>query len=243
MQKDSICEKKKSRKRRSKKNEVNIVEEQQSNPVENEECDDEYADIDLEKEAGVTDTMPSEKLTECFDDDDMYEPSNFDVEEAEAEAEAERKKKAIEERKRIRRENKTINYVEPQKMLERIIEYYKTDVMSEELAMDIRRICDRLSMSSRFVNYTYREEMASDAFFSAYKAIYNKKFDITKGYNPFSYVTQVAFHSMVQRIKIEHKEREKTDSYREAHFDELLKETAAEANAANESFDSYGDYS
>lgn len=241
MQKDSTCEKKKSRKRRSKKE---IADEAEKTVAEEEEDPiDEYGEVDLEKEVGPDDMTLAEKLAEPVDEDEKYEPSEFDIEQEAEEAEAERKKMVAEERKRIRRENKTINYVEPQKMLERIIEYYKTDVMSEELAMDIRRICDRLSMSSRFVNYTYREEMAGDAFFSAYKAIYNKKFDITKGYNPFSYVTQVAFHSMVQRIKIEHKEREKTDSYREAHFDDLLKETAADANAANESFDSYGDYS
>lgn len=238
MQKDSICEKKKSRKRRSKKEEA----EQDQAEEQLAESQDDYDDIDLEKEVDDDDKLISEKWADS-DEEDAYEPSDDEIEEAAVEAESARKKQVAEERKRIRIDNKTINYVDPQKMLERINEYYATDVMSEELAMDIRKICDRLSMSSRFVNYTYRDEMAGDAFFSAYKAIYNKKFDTTKGFNPFSYVTQVAFHSMVQRIKTEHKEREKTDSYRETHFDDLMKETMAEQNAANESFDSFDDYS
>lgn len=236
MQKDSICEKKKSRRRRTKQEEQPV----EASPEKEQTEEDEYADIDIAKEAGVDDKTISEKWC-AAGDEDAYEMSESEIEEEQEEAEAERKKRVAEERKRIRRENKTINYVDPQEMLKRIIEYYNTDVMTEELATDIRKICDRLSMSSRFVNYTYRDEMAGDAFFSAYKAIYNKKFDVTKGYNPFSYVTQVAFHSMVQRIKTEHKEREKTDSYREAHFDDFLKETMADQQAANESFDSFED--
>ena len=238
MQKDSTCEKKKSRKRRSKKEE--IIQEQPEVPVD--ESSDEDYDVDLENEIDPNDKLTAEKWAES-DVNDAYEPDADELEDEAVEAETARKKQIAEERRRIRQENKTINYVDPQKMLERINEYYATDIMSEELAMDIRKICDRLSMSSRFVNYTYRDEMAGDAFFSAYKAIYNKKFDTTKGFNPFSYVTQVAFHSMVQRIKTEHKEREKTDSYRETHFDDLMKETMADQNAANEAFDSYDDYS
>ena len=198
--------------------------------------DSEYDDPNIEAEVESEEPMSS-MWTKDYTDDDQYELSDSEVAQEEEEAEAEAKKKQAEERKRIRRENKTINYVDPAIMLQRIEDYYKTDVMSEDLAMDIRRICDRLSMSSRFVNYTYREEMAGDAFLSAYKAIYYKKFKLGCGYNPFSYITQVAFHSMVQRIKTEHKEREKTDMFREAHFDEYLKETMDEANAANESFD------
>lgn len=234
MQKDSSCEKKKSRKRRSKK-----VEEAPVEPIIEEEDESEYDDPNIEDEIEKDDGPLSEQWGN--EDEESYEPDIDDIEREEQEAEEERKKAASEERKRIRRENKTINYVDPIEMEKRIEKFYESGEMSEELAMDIRRICDRLSMSARFVNYTYREEMAGDAFLSAYKAIYNKKFKLNCGYNPFSYVTQVAFHSMVQRIKTEHKEREKTDAYRDAHFDEFMKETMADQNAANEGIDSFDD--
>ena len=237
MTKDSTSGKRKYRKRKQKTEEEQKIETESSedNKVLEEGFDDYEPDIESEVEE---DESLAEKWEKNYDDEDRYELTDAELAEAQDEAEAERKKQQLEERRRIRRENKTINYVDPAAMLERIEEYYKTDVMSEDLAMDIRRICDRLSMSSRFVNYTYREEMAGDAFLSAYKAIYYKKFKLGCGYNPFSYITQVAFHSMVQRIKTEHKEREKTDMFREAHFDEYLKETADEANAANDGIDS-----
>ena len=233
MTKDSKPGKRKYRKRKQQIEEETRIEEKTQTELDDES---EYDDPDIESEVEEEESL-TEKWGKEYSDDDQYELSESELAQEQEEAEAEAKKRQQEERRRIRKENKTINYVDPAAMLKRIEDYYKTDVMSEDLAMDIRRICDRLSMSSRFVNYTYREEMAGDAFLSAYKAIYYKKFKIGCGYNPFSYITQVAFHSMVQRIKTEHKEREKTDMFREAHFDEYLKETADEANAANESFD------
>jgi hypothetical protein len=154
----------------------------------------------------------------------VFEPDVYEIAEEEAEAEEDRKREIAENKKRTRAENKTINYVDPVIMEQRIIEYYSSGEMSAELAMDIRKICNRLSKSSRFVNYTYRDEMEADAFFSAYKSICNHKYKVNCGFNPFSYITQVAFHAMVQRIKNEHKEREKTDSYREANFDDLMRD-------------------
>ena len=233
MTKDSKPGKRKYRKRKQQIKEETRIEEKTQAELDDES---EYDDPDIESEVEEEESL-TEKWGKEYSDDDQYELSESELAQEQEEAEAEAKKRQQEERRRIRKENKTINYVDPAAMLKRIEDYYKTDVMSEDLAMDIRRICDRLSMSSRFVNYTYREEMAGDAFLSAYKAIYYKKFKLGCGYNPFSYITQVAFHSMVQRIKTEHKEREKTDMFREAHFDEYLKETADEANAANESFD------
>ncbi len=235
MTKDSKPGKRKYRKRKQQvEEETKIKESEEQVEDDSESSEDDDPDVESDTENEESDEWEQEHE---FSSEDQYELSESEIAQEQEEAEAEQKKRQQEERRRIRKENKTINYVDPAAMLKRIEEYYNTDVMTEDLAMDIRRICDRLSMSSRFVNYTYREEMAGDAFLSAYKAIYYKKFKLGCGYNPFSYITQVAFHSMVQRIKTEHKEREKTDMFRDAHFDEYLKETADEANAANESFD------
>lgn len=239
MQKDSLCEKKKLAKKRGRKPLKNkeVAVEKLVEAVD----DSEYEDPDIESEVDEDKGLLCEQWASEDADGDSYELDIDDIEREEEEAEEERKKAASEERKRIRRENKMINYVDPVEMEKRISKFYETGEMPEELALDIRKICDRLSMSARFVNYTYREEMAGDAFLSAYRAIYNKKFKLNCGYNPFSYVTQVAFHSMVQRIKTEHKEREKTDAFRDAHFDEYMKETMVEQNTANEGADYFDD--
>lgn len=131
------------------------------------------------------------------------------------------KKRKIKERKEIRKNNKNAYYVDPERMLFLIREYYKTDIMTEELALDIKKICDKLMTSSRFSNYTYNDEMAEDAFLKAYTAIYKKKFDINMGYSPFSYLTQIAFHAAQARIKVEKKERLKTDEYREKFYGDI----------------------
>lgn len=234
MQKDSSCEKRTCRKR-GRKPKARKVEE----TVVEVAVEDEYGaeEVDVSSEVEDEGTL-LEKWSSADGSAESDELDDDELEEEDVEREEQKRKAVLEERKRIRRENRTINYVDPVLMEKRIEEYYRTDVMTEELAGDIRKICDRLSMSARFVNYTYRDEMASDAFLSAYKAIFHKKFKLGCGYNPFSYVTQVAFHSMVQRIKTEHKEREKTDSFRDSHFDDYMRESGAEQNAANEWADS-----
>lgn len=234
MQKDSSCEKRTYRKRGRKPKAARLADE-----TPQEVAADEYEadDIDVASEVEEEGTL-LDRWSNADGSAESDELDDDEIEDEDVEREEERKKAVIEERRRIRRENRTINYVDPAIMEKRIEEYYRTDVMTEELAGDIRKICERLSLSARFVNYTYRDEMASDAFLSAYKAIYFKKFKLGRGYNPFSYITQVAFHSMVQRIKTEHKERDKTDSFRDSHFDDFMRESCAEQNAANEGSDS-----
>ena len=223
MRKDSQCGKEKYRRR--SRTTPPVVEEKRSLVAEDpeEELQDD-GEIEDEEE-----TVDDESAGFIFgadrgSSDDDYEPDVYEEDLDEMDEQERRKKAANEERRRIRLENKTTNYVNPEEMETRIAEFYETGEMSVELAMDIRKICERLSNSSRFVNYTYRDEMAADAFLSAYKAINNRKYKVGCGFNPFSYVTQVAFHSMVQRIKTEQKEREKTDSYREIRYYDAMRD-------------------
>lgn len=167
------------------------------------------------------------------DEDDAYEPTENDVLLDEIEQKELAKKQAEEQRRRSRIENKTINYVSAPRMLELIEEYYKTDVMSDELALDIKKICDRLMTSARFCNYTYRDEMAEDAFIKAYEAIYYKKFGLHKGFSPFSYLTQIAFHAAQARIKTEKKERAKCLMYSDENYD-MIKASNTGVDAEDE---------
>lgn len=164
---------------------------------------------------------------------DAYEPTENEALLDEFEDSENAKKQADEQRRIARAENKTINYVNAPRMLELIEEYYKTDVMSDELALDIKKICDRLMTSGRFCNYTYRDEMAEDAFVKAYEAIYYKKFNLNKGYSPFSYLTQIAFHAAQARIKCEKKERAKCLMFSEDNY-ELIKDKNSGVEAEDE---------
>lgn len=75
--------------------------------------------------------------------------------------------------------------------------------MSNYLGECILKMSQRLSLSPRFRNYPYREEMVGNAIVAAVK--YCHKFDGTRFNNGFAYVTQILFSHMVQTIKKEKK--------------------------------------
>ena len=150
---------------------------------------------------------------------DVYEDDIFDEESESEMAAEEESKRRKEERKARRLENKTVNYVDGDALKQKIVMYYETNIMTKELADDIRKIADRLCSSMRFANYTYRDEMAADAFLKSYMAIYNKKFDVNRGFSPFSYITQICYNACIFRIKTEKGERAKIDDYRDERYD------------------------
>lgn len=168
------------------------------------------------------DEIEKDNVDEIEDEDDSpYEDDVYDKELEEElaaeEAKAERKKKKNE----ARLVNKTINYVDGDVMTRRIAEYYKTSVMSNDLVEDIRKIANRLCTSMKFAGYTYRDEMEADAFLKSYKAIHSKKFDLTKGFSPFSYITMICYRACLLRIRIEKAEHSKIEAYREEHYDRM----------------------
>ena len=75
--------------------------------------------------------------------------------------------------------------------------------MPEYVGECILKMAHRLSLSSRFRGYSYREEMVGNSIIAAVK--YAKNFDGAKFNNGFAYVTQILFSHMVQTIKKEKK--------------------------------------
>lgn len=69
----------------------------------------------------------------------------------------------------------------------------------------ILKIATHLSFKPNFINYTYREEMVSDAYENCLTYIDN--FDPAKSSNPFSYLTQISWYAFLRRIK---KEKDQT---------------------------------
>lgn len=105
-------------------------------------------------------------------------------------------------------------YVEPKKFDEEIMKYYKSGVMSNELAEMVSKISHKLSYASNFINYSYREEMVGDGVIRMMKALIAKKYNHKKGTNPFSYFTRIAFNAFRNRIKKEKKIHETHEKYR-----------------------------
>ena len=67
-------------------------------------------------------------------------------------------------------------------------------------------IATRVASKPNFANYTFREDMVSDAIENC--ILYMHNFDPKKSQNPFAYFTQIIHYAFIRRI-----EREKKHSY------------------------------
>lgn len=66
------------------------------------------------------------------------------------------------------------------------------------------KIARHLSYKSNFINYSYRDEMISDAIENCLAVVNN--FDPNKSKNPFAYFTQITFFAFIRRIQREKKQ-------------------------------------
>jgi hypothetical protein len=139
-----------------------------------------------------------------------------------------------------RREKRKAFYIDPDEFVKEIKNYYKTNIMTNEIGVMINNIAVKLSFSPNFINYTFRDQMQGDAIIKMFTALKNKKFDCARGYSPFSYFTKIAFNSFRNRIKKEQKQRETLAAYQEDTYDALLqlgidvnKESALKNNDGN----------
>jgi hypothetical protein len=173
---------------------------------------EELFDLQLEDESLITDDDDEEYIKgSMLFDDDLSENLNENDEEDEEDEEIEPivpekiKKTAIKEK----------FYVEPKKFDEEIMKYYDSGFMSNELAEMVSKISHKLSYASNFINYSYREEMVGDGVIRMMKALISKKYNRSKGTNPFSYFTRIAFNAFRNRIKKEKHIHETHEKYKE----------------------------
>lgn len=82
----------------------------------------------------------------------------------------------------------------------------KIPIMTDIIGIQIEKMAEGLSHRYNFRNYTYIDEMKSDAIYMACRAI--KNFDPEKSTNAFGYFTFVMWRAMTSRIKAEKKEHE-----------------------------------
>jgi len=67
------------------------------------------------------------------------------------------------------------------------------------------KIAEHLSYSPNFGNYSYRDEMISDAIENC--LMYFENFDPKKSKNPFAYFTQIVYYAFIRRITKEKKQQ------------------------------------
>jgi len=119
-------------------------------------------------------------------------------------------------KKRKNKQASDADYVSNQDLYDALVEYKKKTEDAENAGKKkpklpdfigecILKIANRLSYRPNFANYSYREEMVSDAVLNCITYIDN--FDPKKSTSPFGYLTQVCWFSFVRIINREKKEK------------------------------------
>ena len=113
-------------------------------------------------------------------------------------------------------------YIEPKVFKGSLKKYYDSDILTDDLAENIKKIAYGLSYNSNFINYTYKDDMIGDALVKMYAALKYKKYKFESGSNPFSYFTTIAFNAFINRIKKEKKHHEAITKYKEQVYEAYM---------------------
>lgn len=124
--------------------------------------------------------------------------------------------------KRVRRTKEQLKdvYIDPTEMEELIINFYKTNILSEKLASMIQMIATRLALARNFYSYSFKTEMQGDAIVKMMTALRRKRFKCNAGFNPFSYFTKVAYHAFQNCIKKTKKDYETLKHYQDQVYED-----------------------
>lgn len=108
-------------------------------------------------------------------------------------------------------------YVKEAVFRQQLKEYYDSDNMTNELALNIVKIAEGLSYNHRFIGYTssWKSEMVGDAIVKMYHALEKKLFKLESEFNPFAYFNRIAWHAFSNRIKKEKKQHDGLTEYKE----------------------------
>ena len=113
-------------------------------------------------------------------------------------------------------------YIKPKEFKASLRKYYDSDVLTDDLAENIKKIAYGLSYNGSFINYSYKDDMIGDALIKMYAALKYKKYKFENNSNPFSYFTTIAYHAFINRIKKEKKHHQAITSYKEKVYEEYM---------------------
>lgn len=94
-------------------------------------------------------------------------------------------------------------YIKNSDLLEEVIKYKETGVVSETLGKMIVSIAESYASKGSYVGYTWISDMISEAVLTCMKYLNN--FDPEKSSNAFAYITQICKNSFKAFIKNQHK--------------------------------------
>jgi hypothetical protein len=118
------------------------------------------------------------------------------------------------------KEEKKKYYVDNDTFETLIQDFYDTDKFSDELAMILYNIANRVAFMPNFINYSYKDEMIGDGLLKEIQTIKSKKFDVKRG-KAFNYFTTIVWNAFIGRIKSEQKEHTLLKEHQEREYDIL----------------------
>ncbi len=95
------------------------------------------------------------------------------------------------------------NYIDNKRFFEELLEFKKTQVITDYIGECFQKISKGLASKSNFSNYPFVDDMISDGVLNC--LTYINGFDENKSSNPFSYFTQIIYYSFLRYIAKEKK--------------------------------------
>lgn len=140
------------------------------------------------------------------------------------------------------------NYISPKQFSLELEEYYRLAEEAEKLdenddskeARQLRRKCKKaldvcgaslykiaygLAKNPKFSGYTWIDEMIADALAKGNRALIGRKYDFSKGFNPFSYFNRIFWREFIRRIKIENKMTDTKNRYIAEHYKDFASDS------------------
>lgn len=115
-------------------------------------------------------------------------------------------------------------YVNPDELRAEIKKYYDTDNFSDALGLMIKKIACGMSYCPNFINYTYKDEMISDAIYKMSRAIVRHCYKVESSFSPFAYLSMCSWTAFINRISKEKKVQQIHEDYKDRIYSDLLLE-------------------
>lgn len=121
------------------------------------------------------------------------------------------------------KKNKRKNYINKEDLTAALVEYKaQKEIHGDDLPVPdyicecLFEIANRLSRSSNYIGYSYRQDMIMDGFENCFQKVDN--FDVTAETrggkpNPFGYFTQICWYAFVRRINKENHQQSIKESF------------------------------
>lgn len=111
---------------------------------------------------------------------------------------------------------KTTHYVDNDKFLQALLDHKaacsvaiaageEKPILPNYIGECFIKIANHLAYKGNFINYSFRDDMVSDAIENCLIAA--EKFDPVKSKNPFAYYTQIVYFAFIRRIQKEKKQQ------------------------------------